>query len=535
MKRTISFFFLALIICSFVFSGCSLFENDGSGHVFKVSLPSNPSNLDPQIASDSSSIAVAKNLYLGLLRLENGRIENGVAKNYVVSDDGLIYTFYLDDRYSWKSLGDFEALLTAHDFVFAFQRLLDQKTASPYFEKYFCIKNGASAYYKDVSVSEIGVKALNDYTLEFELEYPNADFLYLLCELSSSPCNREFFNLCAGKYGLDAQTVASNGPFYVRYWLYDKYNKSNYIKLTRNSSYSQINRVYPSGVTYLINSDDVKLNNFTEEQTDLIVTKDAYKALIDAEYAYKSYETSTYGFIFNSKIKAFKDKEVRSLFSMSIDRDNLKFVINDGFSPANTVFPDNTYISGNLLESKISEETLKFDKMNAEYRWSFVLSDSEKAKINGINILVCDEFNNVEILRSITDYWYEILGIHIGIEIVNPSDYKNRVLQGQYDILLLKLEAQEGDAFEFIKPFSTDGLLAEPVEEAVRIGELSGKYKTLTAKINDFIFAEKKIVEDYLFIPICHGKTFCFYQEDVADFEYDVYQDSILFEKAKCY
>ncbi|MBQ8623456.1 MAG: peptide ABC transporter substrate-binding protein [Oscillospiraceae bacterium] len=537
MCKTLKTFVIFALLCSLVlFSSCSLFENDGSGHNFKVSLSSNPENLDPQIASDASSISVAKNMFVGLVRSSNGRIVLGVAKDYMISSDGLKYTFYLDERYKWKTSGDFEGFVTAHDFVFAFRRLFDAKTESPYAYDYFCISGSEKAYNGMIPLEEIGVKALDDYTLEFTLEYQNADFLYLLTQLPASPCNEEFFISCKGKYGLETETIASNGAFYVKYWLYDKYNKSNYIRLSRNNCYSDIKRVYPSGVTYLIDTTDAeKLNNFTDETTDILISSNSISKLKELEFAYTQDINATLGLVFNPKNEIFARKDIREVFSLAINRPELEKKLTDNLSPAYSIFPAGSVIAGSVYESSFNKSLLEYNKITAGYRWNFLLTEGEKASLYNINILVCDTFTSSDKLRIITDSWYDVFGIHFGIEVVNQSDYNKRIQSGDYDIAVATLSPKNGDVFGYISDFGSQKSYGFEVNEVKTIENTSGKYNTLTAKYHDYVTAESKVIEDYLFIPICHSSVYCFHAEDVADFEYDALTNTVIFENAKCY
>ncbi len=537
MQKIMRVFMIFLIACSMVFcSSCSLFSNDGAGHTFKVSLDFNPENLDPQIANDPSSISVAKNMFVGLMKVVNGRLETGVAKDYMISYDGLKYTFYLDERYKWKAVGDFEASVTAHDFVFAFKRLFDPETESPYAKDYYCIGGAEAANKGVIPTDSIGVKAIDDYTLEFSLQYQNADFLYLLAQLPASPCNEGFFNSCKGKYGLEAENIASNGAFYVRYWLYDKYNKSNYIKLTRNSFYSEVNRVFPSGVTYLIDSTTAeKLNNFTDEQTDILIDSENYSQISKREYKNSQYFTSTFGIIFNQKNEVFSKKEVRELFSLAINRPKLESEFPSNISVAYGIFPPNTVISGSKYEKGFDNSVLDYNKITAEYRWGFILSEEEKSSLYNMNLLVSDSFTDYNKLMTVMDSWYDAFGIHFGIEVVNQADYDKKIASGDFDIAFTSLSYENSDVFGYISPFGSDSLYGFSVYDVIKIESTFGKYITLTAKLRDYISAEAKIIEDYLFIPICHKSVYCYYSEDIVDFEFDPTTNTIIFENAKCY
>lgn len=533
--KRISIIFV-IIFTMILSSGCSLFSDDGSGHTFKISLDSNPENLDPQIANDSSSISVAKNMFIGLMKLVDDRLITGVAKDYMISDDGLTYTFYLEEGYKWKAVGNFEENVTAHDFVFAFKRLFDPETDSPHAKDYFCILNSKRVNNGSMPADSIGVKALDDYTLEFSLEYPNADFLYLLAQLPASPCNEEFFISCRGKYGLETENIASNGPFYVRYWLYDKYNKSNYIKLTRNNFYSQINRVYPSGVTYLIDTSmSEKLNNFTGEQTDILIDTLNFNQLSKLEYESLNKYNSTLGIVFNLTNPIFAEKEVRELFSLAINREKLESELTGNLSLASGIFPPNTVISGSKYEKGFDDSIISYNKITAEYRWGFVLSEEEKTSLYNINILVCSDFSDYNKVKIITDSWYDAFGIHFGLDVVNKADYDKRISNGEYDIAFISLSPEDSGPVGYVSPFGSSSKYGFTVDKVCKIEFTNGKYITLTEKLYDYITAEAAIIEDYFFIPICHSSVYCYYDEDIEGFEFQPLTNTIIFENAKHY
>ena len=211
--RNIAFIFL--LVLSLVLPSCS--EDDGSGYIFKMNIENNPSNLDPQMADDRESIMIITNMMEGLVKeLPSGGIVSAAAERFEMSEDGLTYTFFLRNDRRWESLAKFSEPVKADDFVFAFQRIFDPETNSPYISDYMCIKNSSAVLNGMVPVDELGVKAVDDHTVKFTLEYPYFDFLSLLTKTAAMPCSREFFELSKGKYGMAADAVASNGAFYMK-------------------------------------------------------------------------------------------------------------------------------------------------------------------------------------------------------------------------------------------------------------------------------------------------------------------------------
>lgn len=530
-----------ILLCAFLCtvllmtSACSLFENDGSGHTFKIALDGDPENLDPQIAVDVNSISVAKNMFARLVRCDsNGKISAWAAKDYSISADGLTYTFYLNEGYTWKAAGDFTAPVTAHDFVFGFKRLFDTKTESPYAEDYYCIKNAEAAHKSLVSLDDIGVKALDDYTLEITLEYENAAFLHLLSLLPASPCNKEFFESCLGKYGLEADCIASNGPFYVRYWLHEQYGSDNYVRLSRNDGYSKISRVYPSGVTYLVTKDySVKLKYFTEETTDVFVYSALEQAPATDDGLSFALNDETACLVFNTSNTLFSDKTVREIFSMALNRNELDTSL---FLAKSIIAPRLTLLGTSLSDQNLLPvDVCIYNKAMAEYRWNLYDRSLKEAYTSDLTVLVPDSFTMYSILTPISDSWYKHLGVHVGIEVVPQKEYNSRIESGDYDIALFVFSSESGEPIDCLSHFGSKNTFGLTLDEVLSAEEAYRSSSSISSCVYALSNAQNKLLEDFYVIPICYLPTYCVFDDDIADLELDPFTDTVLFEKAKYY
>ena len=171
-------------------TGCSIpfleqEESDGSGYLFTASLAANPKSLDPQSATDAASKTIIENLYEGLVELdENGSPQLAAAENYTVSPDGLTYTFTLkSDRFWFYDANaddvvddDEKWQVTADDYVYAFQRIFDPQTQSPYTSMFSCLQNADAVQSGQLAPEEIGVRAVSSTVLQFSLSRPDAEF-----------------------------------------------------------------------------------------------------------------------------------------------------------------------------------------------------------------------------------------------------------------------------------------------------------------------------------------------------------------------
>ena len=303
-------------------SGCS--QDDGTGYIFKYDIPNNPRTLDPQTANDSSSYEIIANMFEGLLRIDkDGNIQNAVAENYTVSDDGLTYTFILRKDVYWYDGDDFEANCTSKDFVFAFQRLFKPSTKSKTAGDFFCIKNAEGINKGYISnIDSLGVKAENDYKLIITLEKPNPSFPVLLTTAPAMPCNEEFYSSTNGKYGLFSDSIASNGPFYMFRWNYDEWSKDNNNIIMRvNKKNNTNNDIAPYSLNFFIEEDDSH-QNFLNQQSHVYITSGSEAVeLLNKGYEYSESENKVWGIMFNTNSKAFRTSSVRKALAYSIQKD----------------------------------------------------------------------------------------------------------------------------------------------------------------------------------------------------------------------
>ncbi len=523
------------VSCAPVDAVIGFFADDGTGHIFKFALDSDPKCLDPQLAEDKNSISVAKNLFAGLVGYdENGKIVCRIASDYVISSDGLTYTFYLKEGYSWHAVGDFEAPVVADDFVFGFQRLMDPKTASSHSEKYFCIFGARQARLGETEPDSIGVKALDDLTLEFTLEYPEADFLYLLAELPAAPCCREFFETSGGKYGLEAEATCSNGPFYLRYWLHDPYGKENHVRLRRNPGYSEVSYVSPAGINYLITEDySVRRKDFTDGSTDAMLFSCGQKpeAASNRVLGY----ASTVGLVFNEDNAVFSSAEVRGLFSLAVDRDALDSSAGDTLKRASSAVPDDKRITSRGYSFRASGDVGVSNLQLAEYKWSFTLSESEKSDLIGSTVMVPSDFEYSDALSGLTDSWYKAFGIHFNIDIVNPSDYQRRIKEGDYDIALAMLDSSSAAPIDYLSPFGSEKRFGFSVSEVVSAEQLFGSGATAASLNHACSEAENVILSEFHFIPIWQAPTVLCVDDDAEGILLDPFSGAVYFENAKMF
>jgi len=518
-------------------------SNDGSGEMFDASLYKNPQSLDPQIAVDVSSRTVISNMFSGLLSLDsNGNIVNDNAENYEISGDGLTYTFNLRQDNYWfcdldgdEDYSDGEYFpVTAHDYVFAFQRLFNPETRSSLAGNFMCIKNSTEILEGKLPPEEIGVYAQNDYTLVFSLEHSSADFLKLLTTTPALPCNENFFYSTKGRYGLDEDSVISNGAFFMRQWFYDPYGNHNILYMKRNSVNSQYDKVYPSYLSFSIEDSQEDINSeFISSDLDCVSTLAFDNKFNKKKYSYDSFRSITLGLIFNPKDAIYSNLNLRKALAYGIDRELAKTKIDSDVQMSGGLIAPAVTLLGRSYRELSADDTLSvYDEKKAVEYFDSAKSELNREAFDPVKILVCNESVNPDELHVLSQQWSDLLGIYIGVEEVTESDFYSRLNKGDYSIALYPVTADYNSGISFLYQFASNPYFNINDETKNDIRELS-----YIANASDYVSAFKDIEQDilnqYCYIPVFYKNTYLVRKSENTDILYEPFSQAVNFQYAK--
>lgn len=527
-----------LLFSTFTFTGCK--EEDGSDYIFKYDIDGNPGTLDPQSANDKNAFILIDNIFLGLLTLnEQGEVISGVAKSYTVSDDGLVYRFVLRDDVYWNDGRDFKALCTAKDFVFAFQRLFNPATKSKTASTFFCIKNAKLVNSGAISdLSKIGVVAEDDFTLTITLESPNPFFPVLLTTAPAMPCNEEFFISTQGKYGLNADCVASNGAFYLKSWTYDKWSKNtNNLILRRNKENNTRNHpIYPYGLNFFIDEESPLNNFYNEESHCIIASGEQAVLLLDEDYSYTESTNTVWGLVFNNLNEELSNPNVRLALAHSI-KDMENRIQAHGYSPANGFIPSSISIVDKEYRAFAgSNITLKYDPKSAKNFFDKAKDEIGTNELSQLRLIVPNNAVIKEYLSYILQDWQSELGLFITTLVLSDSEFKKAVDSNNYDIAFIQFRGEYNSPLSYLEYFSSSNskntfgysdmrfdILIQDAEQAISIQKSAENYRK----------AEKHVLEQAWFIPICFQTEYFFMNRDCKDILHNPFTGSVIFQYAK--
>lgn len=188
---------------------------DHASQTIQLALSGEPPNLNYMKASDQVSFFILEQIHEGLVRKnERGELSPGIAERWELRDDGA--TFWLREEARWS---DGEPI-TAHDFVFAWRNVLDPVTASEYAFILYPIKNAEAVNTGQAPLEALGVRAIDERTLEVELEKPTGYFLSLMSFGLYFPARENFVRQQGSRFGADVRNMVFSGPFKLTEWVH---------------------------------------------------------------------------------------------------------------------------------------------------------------------------------------------------------------------------------------------------------------------------------------------------------------------------
>ena len=200
-----------------------------------------PQTLDPHLAEGLPSAHILRDLFEGLTsESPEGRIIPGAAIRWNISRDGKTYTFYLRRDALWSN-GD---PVTADDFVYSLRRSADPATASKYASVLLPIENAAEVLAGDLPPAELGVSAMDEFTLQITMRGPTPYFLALLNHSSTYPVHRASVEAHGAAFSRPGNLV-SNGAYVLSDWVI-----RSRIELVKNPNYWDAKNVVLDKVVY---------------------------------------------------------------------------------------------------------------------------------------------------------------------------------------------------------------------------------------------------------------------------------------------
>jgi len=466
-------------------------------------LRQDPPELNTMGAADAVSGIVLGHVMEGLLRYdEHSQIVAGLAQRWEI--DGDTATFWIRDNARWSN-GD---PITAHDFEFAWKTTLAPSTASQYAFILYPLKNAEAANNGDVSIDEIGVRALDDKTLEVTLEQPIAYFEKLVAFMTFSPVNQAFFESTNGRFGAEADSLLYSGPFMMTSWVHGAS-----VRIEKNPYYWDQSRAKLNAINFAYVTEDTNtlLNLFKDGrivQVDL--TAEMLEGAMQQRWTLDRFMDGSVFFIdFNHREgRVTGNVNLRKALLLAQDSNELvnSVIKLPGYMPAKSIFP--VWMQG--AHRTLHEE---YPPPEAPFNVALAKEYLEKAKQElGITqfppIVMLADTSPVATISS--QYYQETFKKYLGLDIViDQQIFRQRLAKmesGDFDIVLAGWGPDYNDPLTFGDYYASWNLNNRGryhnarVDELVRIGQNSLDNEERMAafgEIQQILFDEAVYIGNY--------------------------------------
>ena len=454
---SLRFLIILLALCLTVACGNNYETNVASGNRDQVLYFGNadePQELDPHVTSGIPDFQIQHALFEGLVAKhpKTLAIEPGVAESWTISDDLRTYTFHLRHNARWSN-GD---PVTARDFVYSWRRALQPAIGNVYAYMLYYLKN-AEAYYKGeiTDFNQVGVKAIDDYTLAVELAAPTPFFLQLMDHHSFFPVHRDTIE----KFGaIDERgtrwtrpgNFVGNGPFVMKEWALNRV-----LSVVKSPTYWDAARVRLNEIRYYPIQ-----NRSTEERMfragQLHITEDIPADKI-ADYRRDHPEVTvitpwlgTYFYRFNTTVKPLNDVRVRRALAMSIDRQEIaEAVAKGGQFPAYTFTPPNT--NGYTADARLSYDVAGARRLLAEAGYPDGKGFPE------LELMFNTQEEHRRVATAVQEMWKQALNIHINLTNLDWKVYLDKESRLDYQVSRAGWIGDYLDPTNFLELFITGG------------------------------------------------------------------------------
>ena len=323
MRMRIVLYVLAFFISHGIAGAATVSPSDtlAANQNLSLRLLDSIKTLDPQKNSDVDGSALAAQLFEGLYgQAPDGALVPAAAIGYTISEDKLTYSFKLRPGASWSN-GE---PVTAADFVYAWQRLVDPQTASEYawYLTTMKVKNAQAVIDGKVPPQELGVSAPDPMTFEVVLDTPISYLLPMVTHTSTFPVLKSVIEKHGDAWTLPGNLVG-NGAYVLK-----ESEIGQKLVLARNESYWDNASTVINEITFnIINDDNQALTRYLAGELDVGPIPGGQYPRLKEEYpdqAYAKPSACTYGYLFNmgeNGPPALKDVRVRQALSFGINRD----------------------------------------------------------------------------------------------------------------------------------------------------------------------------------------------------------------------
>lgn len=525
MKKKVFAALLATAMTATLIAGCGTPGSGGSsdggssdGKVFRYSTSTEPTTLDPTKSNCIPDNEIQHALTESLVRNTGGEVNPGVAESWEVSEDGLTYTFHLNPDAKWS---DGEQI-TAQDFVYSWQRLMNPDTAAPYAFIGEYLKNGLAVEKGEMDPSQLGVVAQDDTTLVVTLERPTAYFLSMIgAQAQFAPLRQDIVEQYGSDFAADYEKNVYSGPYVLT-------------KSSDNQWFFEPNENYWDADS--IKLDRVELNYVQNPDTAVAMYEDGeldYVSLPTASISAYEGKDNTFlngnvdyfYFNMNGSCPELANKNMRLALNYALNRNEYNQLVNSGYyQPSNgLVFSGLTGVNGTYgEESTLESYPLDGDDAKAKEYLNAALSElgySDPSEVT-LTLTTSDNESSKKQAEVCQEMWNSTLGINVEIEQITYNEVLTRQQEGEYEIIWAGWGSDYDDPYSYLELFMSSSLYNYSGFKNDEYDALMTATQTETdaaARMEMMHQAEQILVDEGAFLPQAEREVHYLLDDDVKD------------------
>lgn len=525
MKKKVFAALLATAMTATLIAGCGTPGSGGSsdggssdGKVFRYSTSTEPTTLDPTKSNCIPDNEIQHALTESLVRNTGGEVNPGVAESWEVSEDGLTYTFHLNPDAKWS---DGEQI-TAQDFVYSWQRLMDPDTAAPYAFIGEYLKNGLAIEKGEMDPSQLGVVAQDDTTLVVTLERPTAYFLSMIgAQAQFAPLRQDIVEQYGSDFAADYEKNVYSGPYVLT-------------KSSDNQWFFEPNENYWDADS--IKLDRVELNYVQNPDTAVAMYEDGeldYVSLPSASISAYEGKDNTFlngnvdyfYFNMNGSCPELANKNMRLALNYALNRNEYNQLVNSGYyKPSNgLVFSGLTGVNGTYgEESTLESYPLDGDDAKAKEYLNAALSElgySDPSEVT-LTLTTSDNESSKKQAEVCQEMWNSTLGINVEIEQITYNEVLTRQQEGEYEIIWAGWGSDYDDPYSYLELFLSSSSYNYSGFKNDEYDALMTATQTETdaaARMEMMHQAEQILVDEGAFLPQAEREVHYLLDDDVKD------------------
>ncbi|MCA5013859.1 MULTISPECIES: peptide ABC transporter substrate-binding protein [unclassified Enterococcus] len=502
MKKIIQSIIVMTVMVTII-SGCSGTKHEDAAKPTPLRLmsASELTTLDTSVMLDFPDAIVQTAAFEGLYALDDkDQLIPAAAKEMPeISEDGKTYTIKLREDAKWSN----DDPVTAKDFEYAWKKMIDPENGYVYS---FLVKD-TILNAEDISdgkkpVEELGVKAIDDQTLEVKLKEAKPYFTSVLAFPTFFPQNQKVVEELGTDYGTTSENVVYNGPFIVENWKQTDLSWD----LKKNENYWDYENVKSDSIHYeVIKEASTALNLFEDGQLDVATITGELAKQNQSNPDYHSYPTATMNYIrLNQKRKGkdtpLKNENLRKALALGIDKENLvNNIIADGSKPLYGAVTEG-FVSNPETGVDFREEAgdlMTYDEKAALSYWE--QAKKELGDNITIDLMVTDDGSYKKMGESLQGNLEKLFpGLTINVTALPTETALNLSRESDYDMFLIYWTPDYQDPISTLNMLRSgnDRNYSNPTYDAL-LDDASQKYATeLQKRWETLIAAEKEAIEE---------------------------------------